>query len=75
MILSTASLVDGGGPDSTDAVTDTKGIETAANYGISEALLNDPVYGTELSAVYAFLSLITLVQRWMHYSRQSIILL
>ena len=35
-------------------VTNTKGIETAANYGISEALLNDPVYGTELSAVYAF---------------------
>ena len=34
-------------------VTDNKGIETAANYGISEALLNDPVYGTELSAVYA----------------------
>lgn len=33
---------------------DNKGIETAANYGISEALLNDPVYGAELSAVYAF---------------------
>jgi hypothetical protein len=54
MVMSVASLVDGGGSDSTDAVTDTKGIETASNYGISEALLNDPVYGTELSAVYAF---------------------
>tara|TARA_R110000868_G_C10896594_1_gene763995 strand:- start:652 stop:1569 length:918 start_codon:yes stop_codon:yes gene_type:complete len=35
-------------------VTTTSGIETAANYGISEALLNDPIYGSELSAVYAF---------------------
>lgn len=35
-------------------VNTTSGIETAANYGISEALLNDPVYGTELAAVYAF---------------------
>jgi len=29
------------------------GVQTAADYGISEALLNDPTYGTELSAVYA----------------------
>jgi hypothetical protein len=34
-------------------VNTTTGIETAANYGISEALLNDPIYGNELSAVYA----------------------
>ena len=30
------------------------GVQTAAEYGISEALLNDPTYGAELSAVYAF---------------------
>ena len=36
------------------AIIGKSGIETAANYGISEALLNDPVYGSELSAVYAF---------------------
>jgi len=31
------------------------GIRIASQYGISEALLNDPVYGAELSAVYALL--------------------
>jgi hypothetical protein len=30
-----------------------EGIRIASQYGISEALLNDPVYGAELSAVYA----------------------
>jgi hypothetical protein len=29
------------------------GIRLASQYGISEALLNDPIYGAELSAVYA----------------------
>jgi hypothetical protein len=29
------------------------GIRIASQYGISEALLNDPIYGAELSAVYA----------------------
>jgi hypothetical protein len=34
--------------------TDTgEGIRIANQYGISEALLNDPVYGAELSSVYA----------------------
>jgi hypothetical protein len=30
-----------------------EGIRIASQYGISEALLNDPVYGAELAAVYA----------------------
>lgn len=30
----------------------TTGVAEAASYGISEALLNDPVYGSEISAVY-----------------------
>jgi len=33
-------------------MADTTGTETAAQYGISEALLNDPAYGSELTSVY-----------------------
>ena len=33
--------------------TEDKGVETAAQYGISEALMNDPLYGDEIAAIYA----------------------
>ena len=33
-------------------MADVTGMETAAAYGISEALLNDPTYGSEISSVY-----------------------
>lgn len=52
MVIAT-NAVDGGGGGGA-VINDGKGVETAANYGISEALLNDPIYGKELSAVYAF---------------------
>ena len=34
------------------ATAQSKGVQTANSYGISEALLNDKTYGTELKAVY-----------------------
>lgn len=34
------------------AVTTSTGVADAAKYGISEALLNDPTYGTEIQAIY-----------------------
>lgn len=33
-------------------MADVTGMETAAAYGISEALLNDPTYGAEITSVY-----------------------
>jgi hypothetical protein len=41
-------------PPVTPPKTNTgEGIRIASQYGISEALLNDPIYGAELAAVYA----------------------
>jgi hypothetical protein len=53
MVIAT-NIIDGGGGVGGAGINDGKGVETAANYGISEALLNDPIYGEELGAVYAF---------------------
>jgi hypothetical protein len=53
MVIAT-NIIDGGGGGGGAGINDGKGVETAANYGISEALLNDPIYGEELGAVYAF---------------------
>jgi hypothetical protein len=39
-------------PATPPKVNTGEGIRIASQYGISEALLNDPVYGAELSAVY-----------------------
>jgi hypothetical protein len=48
------TLIDGGGDGqgSKIAVVAGTGTATAAAYGISEALLNDPTYGAELKAVF-----------------------
>ena len=40
--------------NASNSAADRTGIEAAASYGISEALLNDPVYGDEIKAIYAF---------------------
>ena len=54
MVRSMVNTLVDGGSDATDSTNAgiASGLETATNFGIGEALLDDPIYGAELKKVF-----------------------